>query len=130
MLSHVIPVSCPTEADKGPERLFRFSTIFCSPVSDQREAGREPDREVPHKTRLVSAPRPPMDAGMLPPPKLDVRLPPHTPEVSRLRLLTLSTPSTALHVTPVQAPPPVVQGSVLAPHQFCSKPCFGAGTEL
>jgi hypothetical protein len=93
MLSHVSPVSCTTEADKGPVRLFRFSTTLCSPVSDQREAGREPDREVPHNTRFVSAPRPPMDAGKLPPPRLEVRLPPQSPDVSRLRLLTRCTPS-------------------------------------
>jgi hypothetical protein len=82
----------------------------CSPVSVQRELGREPPRDVPNRKRFVSAPRPPIDAGTLPPPRLAMLLPSQEEGPFKIRLVTLSTPPALPHVTPTHAPLPVMQG--------------------
>ena len=126
-LSHVSPVSPPIEEERVPVSLLMPRSNSCSPVSVQREEGREPPRDVPHSQRFVSAPRPPIDAGTLPPPRLAIL--PEQEVLRKSNLVTLSTPLTLPHPTPVQAPLPVLQGSPCW-HQFCSCPCPDAGTVL
>jgi hypothetical protein len=107
-LSHVSPVSPPTEEERVPVSLFPARLNLCSPVSVQREDGREAPRDIPHRVRYVTAPRPPIEAGTLPPPRLAML--PEQVGPRKYRIVTLCTPPTFSHVTPTHAPLPALQG--------------------
>jgi hypothetical protein len=94
-------VSSPTCEGMDELRLFLYTSKYCRLVSSPTCEGMDELRLLVLRLKVVSAPRLPMVVGRLP----------SRPLLDTNKYTTLLAPPTVAHVTPVQAPGVVLQGS-------------------